>query len=51
MGASGGPIVYDGVSAKAQLKSDSYVAVRDGINGPVTVPAGVYFVHPDYEIL
>lgn len=39
MGASGGPIVYDGASAKAQLKSDSYVAVRDGINGPVTVPS------------
>ena len=39
MGASGGPIVYDGVSAKAQLKSDSYVAVRDGINGPVAIPS------------
>jgi hypothetical protein len=39
MGASGGPIVYDGISAKAQLKSDSYVAVRDGINGPVAIPS------------
>jgi len=39
MGASGGPIVYDGVSAKAQLKSSGYVAVRDGINGSVTVPS------------
>lgn len=38
MGAHSGPIVYDGVSAKTNLRSNQYVAVRSGINGQVTVP-------------
>lgn len=38
MGAAAGPRVWNGQSAKAQLKSNGYVAVRSAENGPVVVP-------------
>lgn len=38
MGASAGPRVWNGQSAKAQLRTNGYIAVRSAPNGPVVVP-------------
>ena len=37
MGAAGGPLVYDSASAKKNLRSDGYVALRSAPNGKVEV--------------
>ena len=37
MGASAGPRVWNGQSAKAQLRSDGFIALRSAENGPVVL--------------
>ena len=38
MGAAGGPLVYNSTSAKANIRSNGYVAVRESISGSVDIP-------------
>jgi hypothetical protein len=38
MGVAGGPVVYDNASAKANLRTNGFVAIRESQNGPVSIP-------------
>jgi hypothetical protein len=37
MGAAGGPLIYNSASAKANIRSNGYVAVRESISGSVDI--------------